>query len=172
MRSAIMIAGLAAVAVTLAAAQTPSIGVVTRNAGDSATVATNGPKVLVSITSPRGIGAATLERKGDRWPALSVRLNLRGLESVKITGGRVALMGAVSSTREGGQRLSVSIGGKEESSIDRSSVYWTDIRAFDERGRAITSLPPQGGWFELDIPAALLDKELQSVQLEWIDFYR
>jgi hypothetical protein len=143
----------------------------TRSANDRATVTMTGGKAMVSISSPRGIGSATLDRKGERWPAVSLRLNLRGLESLKITAGRAVFGAAVSSLKEGGQRLTLSTPGKSEEPVNSSSVYWTTIRAFDEGGQTIAGLPPAGGWFELEVPAALLEGA-QSVSVEWIDFYR
>jgi hypothetical protein len=156
----------------IAEPQAAQIGAVARRDGDSAVVTTSGDKALVTITSPRGIGSVTLDRKSEKWPTVVVRLKLRGLESLKIESGSIVLNGSFSSHGDGGRRLyTMSSDGKTEIPVERSNSLWTDIRAFDDRGREISGLPPEGGWFEFDIPAPFL-KDQRNISINWIDFYR
>ncbi|HEX4999548.1 MAG TPA: hypothetical protein VFY29_15075 [Terriglobia bacterium] len=169
----IALAGIAVVETGAAPVlQEMPVRAVTRNAGDTVALTRKGDRVEAVITSPRGIGSATFQRSGERWPRLTLRLNLRGLESLRITSGKVTLGLSVSSLSGAERRLSLTRDGGKEEEIGRSSEYWTDIRAFDERGKPIVSLPPSGGWFELEVPVAILRNDTPALTLEWIDFYR
>ena len=158
---------IASIVAALAAPQqttAPSLDVVPRKPADRATVAESGGKTVVTVTSASGIGGMTLNRKGDKWPtALVLHLNLHGLESIKLAAGSVSLAGFYSSHGDPNpvSWAVVSDGGRKETAIDRSSPYWTAVRA----------MPVQVGGFEVDVPAALLSSQ-SSLTVEWIDFYR
>jgi hypothetical protein len=42
----------------------------------------------------------------------------------------------------------------------------------DAEGKPSDELPEEGGYFQMELPSALLASEPKSLSIEWIDFYR
>jgi hypothetical protein len=123
-------------------------------------------RAVLTITSPGGIGKATVERKGETWPdEVRLRLHLRGLESLVIECGAAAISAQVHA-RDGGftTDLRLTRNGKD------AAAAGTEIRAFDAKGNPAKGLPGEGGCFEIVLPKAML--EAKTLKVEWIDFYR
>lgn len=131
-------------------------------------------RVLFTVASPRGIGAATIRRRAAPWPKTVVlRLQLRGLESLTIEAGQVTLGASVSSSAPHAVRLYASeTGSQQEKAVARGNRYWTEVRILGADGKPASGLPTEGGWFELELPAAVLKDNPESVAIHWIDFYR
>jgi len=159
-----MIAAIACITAACAAAPPTPAGyeITVRRAGDRVTVVEAGDGVRFDVTSPRGIGEATIARRqgaGD-WPGrVTLRLHLRGLESLALEVGDVRL------------HLSVLSHGERR-------VLRTMRTADDERERPV----PEGGEycadvvigaarFDVTVPAALLQPG-GVLKVSWIDFYR
>lgn len=152
----------------------PDFEVACKRDDDAVEIAVQTERAVFIVTSPRGIGAATVHRRRPSWPAtVNVRLRLRGLESLTITSGHVSLGVSVSSSPPHEVRLHVSeTGQKQEQPIDRHSRYWTDVRVLDADGKPARGLPGAGGYFELQLPTELLAKNPSTLEIRWIDFYR
>jgi len=144
-----------------------------RKADDRVLVRLDGERAIVTVTSPSGIGGATITREGERWPGSIVfRLRLRGLERLRIGTGKGTLSASVSSSGDHRTILSFSEGGKEEVSIDRRSPYWTEISILDAQGHPAKEIPLKDGVFEVTLPRALFVSNPPTITLDWIDFYR
>lgn len=64
------------------------IVVVLKKAEDAASVTAQREGVVVAIRSKSGIGGAQLVRQGRAWPKrVTLRLNVKGLESLRMEGG-------------------------------------------------------------------------------------
>lgn len=50
--------------------------------------------------------------------------------------------------------------------------FWTTIAAFGADGQPLEGLPQKGGYFEVQLPQALLEKPSSGFRVQWIDFYR
>jgi hypothetical protein len=123
-------------------------------------------KLVLDITSDFGIDKATVERAAAKWPkAVFVHLHLKGLESFKATSGDVTVQWSVSS--DGDSRITLWEGTKE-TEVNEGSTYYAKPRVV---GADHGVLPPEG-YFEVPIPAKLLEKNPNELRLEWIDFYR
>ena len=123
---------------------------------------------IVDVVSPSGIGGATIELKKGAWPTtIVVRLHIKGLEPFTAVGGKVKLAGYVLSHSGNTQRLTLTEEGK-----DGQREAGTTIKVFDEQGKPTAGLPPQGGYFEIALPKALLDGQPKLLEIGWIDFYR
>jgi hypothetical protein len=131
-------------------------------------------RATFTVVSPRGIGAATIRRRTGQWPkAVVLRLRLRGLESLTIAVGQLTLGASVSSSAPQAVRLYASETGKQrEQAVDRNSCYWTDVQILNADGKRASGLPADGGWFELQLPAALLADQPAAIAVRWIDFFR
>src|SRR4051812_16486742 len=71
--------------------QTP-FQVKSRKAHDRVLVRFQGDRTLITVTSPSGIGGATITRQGERWPGgIVLRLRLSGMERLQIRNGQVGL---------------------------------------------------------------------------------
>jgi hypothetical protein len=152
----------------------PDFDVTLKRGDDRVEVCAKPGRVVFTVVSPRGIGTATIARREPQWPkAVILQLRLRGLESLTTVAGQVALEASVSSTPPHTVRLSASAAGKQkEEAVDCSSHYWTEVRMLNADGKPASGLPAEGGWFELQLPAALLAGDPESVEVRWIDFYR
>ena len=42
----------------------------------------------------------------------------------------------------------------------------------DAAGKPVKGLPDKGGYFEIKLPKALLENQIKTLELGWIDFYR
>jgi hypothetical protein len=140
---------------------TPStITVATRKPDDRFELTALPGRETLTIRSPSGIGGARIERVGDRWPdRLTVRLRLKGLESIKVSNGTAIVSGSASVQGEPRPRLSLARDDQRAQPIDKSSPFFVDIRAIDDG-------------FEFDLPKALFESSPKSMTVEWIDFYR
>ena len=129
-------------------------------------------RLVLSVTSPSGIGGATVQPVRGNWPdRVAVRLYLRGLESLVVSQGEVSLSISVQSHGKHRVLLRLRREGKEED-IPMESLYWVKVDVLDAKGRPIAGLPEKGGYFELQLPEALLKKETTPLTFRWIDFYR
>jgi len=145
--------------------------VTTRKADDRVTVGLQGDRTFFTVTSPSGIGGATITREGEGWSrSIILRLHLRGLERLQIGNGMVILSASVSSSGDHQTILSFSERGKEEVSIDRRSPYWTDISILDAQGHPAKEIPLKDGVFEVSLPHAIFVSNPQTITLDWIDF--
>ncbi|WP_237227877.1 hypothetical protein [Rubinisphaera sp. JC750] len=122
--------------------------------------------VYVNIRSPHGIGSTVLSRKDCRWPReLRLRLYLKGLESLKLTAGKQEVRAEVSSHGEKADNILLEDGtGKP---LSRTSPFWLEI----ERTVPAHS-PEEASYFEVLIPASLLQHDVDELEVRWIDFYR
>jgi hypothetical protein len=151
----------------------PPFQITCRKTEDAVTVSTDGGKAILSITSPSGIGKATIDRTDERWPKeVVLRVRLRGLESLTISSGNVKLAASVLSHSGNTRLLHLRTDGKEGPQLTKDSPYWMDIHVLDARGKPAAGLPEKDGCFEMTIPKALLDEKAKTVTIEWIDFYR
>lgn len=144
--------------------------ITTQRENDCVEVKAEKDQATFSIRSPLGISRAVIERAGDKWPAtVTLRLHLRGLESLKVTNGKVTLEAAVSS-QDGKVRLSQD--GKDDLSRDPKSPYCMTIRIVGNDGKPATVLPIKDGYFEMALPKAFFEGNPKSIAVNWIDFYR
>ena len=153
---------------TARADEPPAFGVKCQRAGDKVTVAKEEQRVVFTVSSPRGIGGATITRQDAAWPAeMVLRLKLSGLESLTINNGALKLEAAVQSHGGFGRSVHSSKPGGEPQPVDAGC-----LRAFTADGKPTDKLPGPGGWFELVVPRALLGDDVKKLEITWIDFYR
>jgi len=148
----------------------PPFKITTKRDDDKAVVTVEKDKATVSIHSPFGISQAVIERSGNNWPdVVTMRLNLKGLENLKIANGKVTLEAAVSSQ---GGKVRLWKDGREGSPLDSKNPFWMEIRMIVKDGKPMTSIPLTDGYFEMQLPKALFEDNPKSITVNWIDFYR
>ena len=146
----------------------PVFCIKTKKPEDRVTAKTEQDSTILDVTSPSGIGGATITLEKGRWPTTTVlRLHLGGLESLAITSGKTRLMGSVVSHSGTTKRVFLIEDGK-----DGERAADTEIKALDATGRPIQGLPEKGGYFEITLPKALLENQPSNIEVSWIDFYR
>ncbi|MBP7948412.1 MAG: hypothetical protein KA004_02065 [Verrucomicrobiales bacterium] len=129
-------------------------------------------RAVLSIQGGKGIGRATVRAPVAGWPkAVVIRAHLRGLEQMVLACGGEKLSAAVASHGGHAARIHRWRGGTEGPALAKDSPFWMEIRRCSAEGKPVAGLPPEGGWFDLPVPAALLEKG-EALRLEWIDFYR
>ena len=151
-----------------------SLKIATRKPEDRVKCSAKGDRLILSVTSPSGIGGAKIQPGPNGWPKkkrLVVRLYLRGLESLSISNGKVRLAVEVQSHGERRQLLHL-WEGKKETSLDAKSPYWTKARVFNADDKPTKGSPEKGGYLEMPIPRVLLKDNPESLEIRWIDFYR
>jgi hypothetical protein len=161
------------VAVTTAAADdTPPYKITTKRDDDRVDVKAEKDKATFSVHSPFGISHAVIERTGEAWPdAVVLRLHLKGLESFRVTNGKVKLE-ASASLQDGKPLVRLWKDGKEDAPLDAKSPYWMQVRILDGDGKQAKELPLKGGYFEMQLPKAIFEGNPKTFTVNWIDFYR
>lgn len=125
---------------------------------------------VFSIHSPMGISQAVIERTDENWPDIvMLQLHLKGLENFHVSNGIMSLSAAVSS-QDGKVRLWKDA--DEDSPLTAQSPCWTTIRMFGDDGQQTATVPLVDGYFEIQLPKALLENNPKSMTVKWIDFYR
>lgn len=129
-------------------------------------------KAAISIRSPFGISQAVINRAEKTWPAaVTLKLYLQGLESLRISNGKVTLHAAVSSS-EIKPLPRIWKDNAENVLLDDKSPYWLDLRMIGSDGKPADAIPLKDGYFEITIPKRLIEGNPQSITVDWIDFYR
>jgi hypothetical protein len=139
------------------------------------TTTATGDSVIFTVTSPSGIGLAVIAPKNGKWPkTIVLRLRLSGLESLSVNNGKTTWAAEVSSHGDNRalQRLIEEGKDKKEKPIERGDPNWTEIKTLDAQGKPADKIPVKDGYFELTLPAPLLDGGPKSLTISWIDFYR
>lgn len=151
------------------AVKAPQLKVTPKHVNDEVDFKVEKDQAVCSVRSPFGISQAILESLGVNWPdAVTLRLDLKGLEYLKVTNGKVILEAAVSS-QDGSSRLWKD--GNEDSPLDSEDPFWMEIRMVGDIGKP-TTVPLNDGYFEILLPKALLKDNPKSITVNWIDFYR
>ncbi|HEX3315526.1 MAG TPA: hypothetical protein VHR72_11575 [Gemmataceae bacterium] len=144
---------------------------ITPKDGDSVDVKVDKDRTLFDVKSPFGIGRASIERRKSEWPGVvTVRLRLKGLEHLKIVAGAKKLEAAVG-VRNGRPEIRAWKDGDENHPLGDKSPYWPMIAVID-RGQPAQTSPLTDGWFDIELPRALLEGNPASIVVNWIDFYR
>lgn len=144
--------------------------VATKRSNDRVEIKQVATQTIFIVHSPVGISHASITRSADKWPTnLTVHLRLRGLESFKLqTEDKTINLSVSSSSLEVRQWLNEN----EDRPLDSKSAYWLEIRPLDHDGKPTKSIPLKERYFEIKLPAKILESNPRSLKLEWIDFYR
>ena len=146
------------------AIETPQFKITTKHENNDVEVKIEHGRAVISIHSPFGISQATIERLDEKWPNIVVlRLDRTGLENFKVTNGTITLEAAVSS-----QDVRIWKDGNEDTPIDSKSPYWMEIRIVGKD----ETIPPNDGYFEMEMPKVFFQQNPKSFTINWIDFYR
>jgi hypothetical protein len=137
--------------------------VVAEGYGEATTIEVQaGQPMVVDVQSPRGIDRCVLKRTGDHWPEQVVlRLHLKGLESLSVAAGETSLAWAVEYAGEAGSPR-----------IRQANVGFPGGAKIVTRPNVAPRIPLEDGYFEIEIPARLLQQDPRELRLQWVDFYR
>ena len=148
----------------------PTVKVVTGKKGDRISIAVEGAAAVLSVHSKRGIGSAEVTRLQKSWPGITIRFHFRGLESLRISNGKVTLSASVLSHGNNKRLLHRIVDGKEQK-VEPGSPYWMEIRIVAGAGGK-PKIPLEDGYFDVRIPKAMLGDDAKSISLRWIDLLR
>lgn len=151
----------------------PVITVSTDSARNRATVYSEADRVIVDITSPRGIGNARIRLVEGSWPAeVILRLRLTGLEGLEVgyeSDGAWRNLAGVLSHSGGDVWQSVVPPNEPEQPIDDSSPHWMPI----SHGRADQATSPDSeSYFDVQMSPHFLENSSDLFEVSWVDFYR
>jgi len=139
MKNALLLPFLVVSLTVAADGDQPRFKVTTKKKDDALVVRADKDKVTFIVKSPSGISQAVIERQDDNWPkVVAMRLHLKGLESFRVSNGKVRLDAAVSS-QTGKVRLWKD--GKEDTPLDENSPFWIDIRMVGGDGKPAREIP-------------------------------
>ena len=152
--------------------ESPPFKITTKRDNDKVEIKVEKDQALFSIHSPIGISQAVIERVNEKWPDVIVlRLHLKGLESFRISNGKVTVEASVSS-HDDKERVRLWRDGKEDSPLDAKSPYWMEIRMIGDDGKPVKTIPLKNGHFQIQLPKAFFEDNPKSITIDWIDFYR
>ena len=167
----------------MAPSQTPKptpdpVEVLFKNRDDTANVevrneADQPSVVTIDIRSPRGIGAATLERRAEHWPdVLIVRWRLRSLESLRVSIEEVRYEGFVE--RETLKpHWSKQLGEEKPIELHPKDSTWCEIKiAGGEETKPRTIPLSEDQWLEMRIPKDWIQNHPKTIRFDWVDFHR
>ena len=144
----------------------------TKKETDQVEIQVHESRVVISIVSPSGISQASIKRTGDKWPeSLWLRLHLTGLERLQVSNSKLKLSAAVSQV-QGKIQIRNWCDDKEEQTLNDRSPFWLDVRMIGREGKPAANLPLKNGYFELLPPKGFFAENPESIQIDWIDFYR
>jgi len=136
---------------------------------DQATVTVKDKTLTVQISSPLGIGSATVTKAKGVWPKTkNVFLNVKGLEMFQVSNGNITLHASVSSA---------SIRMWADNEAEALSKQWQlEVSVVNAAGEVVPppyTLPlAKGLKFKIVLPNALCPRTVSSLEISWIDFYR
>lgn len=145
--------------------------VVTTGAGDSVNLLGSDDMLVAEISSERGIGSASLALNPAALPeALLLRLHLHGLEQLTVDNGaqRLAIAVASSPPHAVTQTLTSAEGAQP---LQEGDEMWAAVTLVTDDGSA-PAIPLQDGYFDVLLPAGLIDAGHASLEIAWVDFYR
>lgn len=146
--------------------------ITTKKNDDAVAVRVDDGKTVFVIKSPSGISQAVIERQGDKWPdAVTLRLQLNGLESFQASNSKVSLNAAVSN-QNGTLTVRSWKDANEASPLDQKSPFWIATRIVGGDGKPATRLPLKGGYFEMTLPKAFFEGQPKTITVKWVDFHR
>jgi hypothetical protein len=149
----------------------PSFEVIIHKTEDVINTAVEGDSAVFDITSPSGIGGATVRLSGRTWPEhLILYLHLQGLEQFRLGYGEVVVTTAVSS-QDGSTYQSITTPNVTEQPIEPGSPYWLKTNVVTADGSSGTT-PLENGYFVLELPADFRQSGAVEFSLEWVDFFR
>ena len=126
----------------------------------------------IEIISQRGIGRAHLKPSANGWPKeLVIHLRLKGLESFTLITPAGRAETSVSSTD--GTVRSTTWSPATEPVRETKELAPDDprcLRVEPLKGAEVDDSLPPG--FRVTIPSKLLDKDFESLEIRWIDFFR
>ena len=132
-----------------------------------------GNTAVFDITSPTGIGGATVQLSSGEWmSAITLRFHLNGLEEMTLTYGEPTAETAATTIN-----LNISSTDSQvyqsinDTLIDEDSPYWLDVSLLNEDGSA-GQVPLQNGTIEVTLPSDFHTQNPNSFHISWIDFYR
>ena len=148
-------------------ADEPAFRATVRRNATNLKFATKKDKTVIEVRCPAGIDRAAIERLQKSWgKQVVLQFHLRGLESVKVSNGKVTLAGGVNS---GGRAfLSLLEAGKKAQPLNKKSPYFTQIKIVGGNKK----VPLKGGYFELPLPAKFFEGNPKSINVNWVDFFR
>jgi hypothetical protein len=138
---------------------------------DQITVQVEERGTVIDIASPTGIGSAVFTLESGEMPdAMIVRLYLAGLEQVRVSAGEETVAASVSSSGLLERQDQTLIEAGTETPLLPIHPLWMDIRIVTDG--AAPSIPLEQGFFEIELPEALLAQDGDTLEIQWIDFYR
>ncbi len=145
--------------------------VTTDKASDAVTSTEGDGQVVFDITSKTGIGRAEITRADGQWPdQVEIRLHVRGLESLTVTYGGVAVHTAVPSSGDKIYDQTVQLPDKPSPAKALDSRYEMPLIVVDADGQ--TDIPLDDGYFALRLPLDFHEGAFTTFSVDWIDFYR
>lgn len=147
----------------------PHLKITTNRENDLVEVKVDQDDACVTIRSPVGISGAAIQRVDTIWPAkMTLRLYLRGLESLKVGNGTATISASVASHADS-PIIRVWLDDQEDQPLLKTDHFFMTIR---KQQLPADSNEPAVGCFEVELPAALFEANPATIQVDWIDFYR
>ncbi|HBJ35817.1 MAG TPA: hypothetical protein DDZ51_13935 [Planctomycetaceae bacterium] len=147
----------------------PQLKITTKRENDRVEIKHEKEHTCVSFRSPSGISHAIIQRTDQNWPTrMTVRLHLRGLESLKIGNGTTTISAAVTSHAKD-QPVRIWLNDLEDQTLRPKDRYFLSIR---KQQASVDSKGPAIDYFDVELPTALFDGNPPTIRIDWIDFYR
>lgn len=115
---------------------------------------------LFEVRSETGIGKGKVALAAGDWPSpITLRLYLGGLEELRVAAGDSTVQLSVSSGPGQQVRQSLESSGATGQQLTPTSPYWLSLTSGE-------------GYYDVQLPSALIAPGVEAFDLNWIDFYR
>lgn len=152
------------------AASAPERPARSNHRGQSVDVASVGGGLVVDIRSASGIGTGRVSVPAAGWPPrVRIRLHTRGLESLGLRCGETRLRVEVSSHGTFPVR-SYQLGADGQQVLRPDDPLHVAVEAGGGAGGL--SVPLREGYFQVEVPPAMLARGCTPLDMKWIDFHR
>ncbi len=128
--------------------------------------------IRLDVTSESGIGSAGVTWKNDSKTPVSLRLHVDGLEEFRFTYDMTAIVASISSNGDFQIRQSLVGDDGAQEPLTPESPFWLTIEPTTADGQSASSIPLEGGYFDVTPPADFFDNPTHVFVFSWIDFYR
>lgn len=148
----------------------PFFQVTVGNLDDQIKILTQDDQTVIDISSPSGIGSATLELESGTMPEeMILRLHLRGLEQLRLTSPQTSLEASVSNSNPADVQQRI-LAASSDSPLSPDHPLWMQVKIVSEQ--AEKTIPLEEGYFEVSVPTEFLRKAGNSFEVQWTDFFR
>ena len=131
-----------------------------------------GGRARIDVSSPRGIGSASIRiLAAERPREIVLRFHLRGLEELRFEYDSTAVVVSLPTGAPGTVIEEVRIPGRPARRLAGGGPHWMAVQPRHADGSP-AERPQPDGWIEVHVPEDFVNGNADAFRIVWVDFYR